>query len=75
MANITHEGKPESGAYRAAVWHKADGNWYDTEDLTVNEVLPQQVVLTETYLQIYELDKDAAPGPPPAPKEDVDMFA
>ena len=75
VANITHEGKPESGAYRAAVWHKADGNWYDTEDLTVNEVLPQQVVLTETYLQIYELDKDAAPGPPPAPKEDVDMFA
>ena len=34
----------------------------------MNEVLPQQVVLTETYLQIYELDKDAAPGPPPAPR-------
>ena len=75
VANVTHEGKPESGAYRAAVWHKADGNWYDTEDLTVKEVLPQQVVLTETYLQIYELDKDAKPGEPPAPKEDVDMFS
>ena len=41
-----------------AVYHRADGNWYETQDLTVNEVLPQQVVLTECYLQIYELQPE-----------------
>ena len=46
------------GCYRAMVYHKADANWYETQDLTVTEVLPQQVVLTECYLQIYELQME-----------------
>jgi len=60
VANICHDGKPNVGSYRAMVYHRADGNWYETQDLTVNEVLPQQVVLTECYLQIYELQPEAA---------------
>jgi U4/U6.U5 tri-snRNP-associated protein 2 len=36
------------------VFHRADGNWYDANDLAVDEVLPQQVALTETYVQIWE---------------------
>lgn len=60
VANICHDGKPDAGCYRAMVYHRADGNWYETQDLTVNEVLPQQVVLTECYLQIYELQPEAA---------------
>ena len=39
----------------------------------MNEVLPQQVVLTETYLQIYERRQGRRAPEPPAPKEDVDM--
>lgn len=68
VANICHDGKPNAGSYRAMVYHRADGNWYETQDLTVNEVLPQQVVLTECYLQIYELQSDVevAGGPPKA---------
>jgi hypothetical protein len=31
-----------------------DGNWYETNDLFVNEVLAQQVTLGETYVQIYK---------------------
>ena len=58
VANICHDGKPEVGSYRAMVYHRADGNWYETQDLTVTEVLPQQVVLTECYLQIYELQPE-----------------
>jgi hypothetical protein len=46
-------------SYRAMVYHRADGNWYETQDLTVNEVLPQQVVLTECYLQVYELQPES----------------
>ena len=55
VANVSHDGKPEDGAYRAMVFHKADGNWYEVCDLSVAEVLPQQVALAETYAQIYEL--------------------
>ncbi len=31
------------------VYHKADGNWYETQDLTVTEVLPQQIGLGGQY--------------------------
>jgi U4/U6.U5 tri-snRNP-associated protein 2 len=55
VANVCHDGKPAEGSYRAMVHHVADGNWYEVNDLVVSEVLPQQVVLTECYLQIYQL--------------------
>ena len=35
VANVSHDGKPEDGAYRAMVFHKADGNWYEVCDLSV----------------------------------------
>ena len=54
VANIVHDGTPAAGGYRAMVYHAPDGNWYETQDLNVVEVLPQQVNLTETYVQIYE---------------------
>jgi len=46
LANVDSAGK-------ATVKH-VDGNWYETNDLFVNEVLAQQVTLGETYLQIYK---------------------
>ena len=54
IANIVHDGAPDDGSYRAMVYHAPDKNWYETQDLRVAEVLPQQVNLTETYVQIYE---------------------
>ena len=54
IANIVHDGTPDDGSYRAMVYHAPDKNWYETQDLRVAEVLPQQVNLTETYVQIYE---------------------
>jgi len=46
LANVDSAGK-------ATVKH-VDGNWYETNDLFVNEVLAQQVTLGETYVQIYK---------------------
>jgi len=57
VANVVHDGpsiEDESSSYRAMVYHAPDKNWYETQDLRVEEVLPQQVNLTETYVQIYE---------------------
>jgi U4/U6.U5 tri-snRNP-associated protein 2 len=51
---VCHDGAADAGAFRAQVFHRADGNWYDARDLAVDEVLPQQVALTETYVQIWE---------------------
>ena len=54
LANVCHEGKPGHGYYHVHVNRRSEGLWYDIEDLSVTEVLPQQVVLSETYVQLYE---------------------
>lgn len=54
-------GKPGAGSYRGQVLHRADGMWYDMQDLAVTEVLPQQVALAEAFVQVYEL-KGAGPA-------------
>ena len=36
------------------VLHRANDEWYTIDDLSVQEILAQQVALTETYLQIFE---------------------
>jgi len=70
VANVCHDGAADAGTFRAQVFHRADGNWYDARDLAVDEVLPQQVALAETYVQIWERRQtDAAPRR--AEEEDV----
>jgi len=49
LANVDSAGK-------ATVRH-VDGNWYETHDLFVNEVLAQQVTLGESYFQIYRMNR------------------
>ena len=62
VANVCHDGAADAGTFRAQVFHRADGNWYDARDLAVDEVLPQQVALAETYVQIWERrETDVAP--------------
>lgn len=41
LANIVHEGKPESGTYRVQVRHKPTDEWFDIQDLHVNNIMPQ----------------------------------
>eukprot|EP00850_Spirogloea_muscicola_P004648 SM000020S05998 [mRNA] locus=s20:376993:380211:+ [translate_table: standard] len=57
IANIVHEGKPGEGFYRVFVQRKSEEAWYEMQDLHVVETLPQMVALSETYVQIYELQE------------------
>lgn len=53
VANVCHDGTPGNGHYRTQVLHSPDGLWYEAHDLAITEVLPQQVAMTEAYLQIW----------------------
>ena len=70
VANVCHDGAADAGAFRAQVFHRADGNWYDARDLAVDEVLPQQVALAETYVQVWER-READVAPRRAEEEDA----
>ncbi|XP_050740730.1 U4/U6.U5 tri-snRNP-associated protein 2 isoform X2 [Drosophila biarmipes] len=60
VANIVHDGDPKKGTYRAHILHKANGQWYEMQDLHVTEILPQMITLTESYIQIYERCADSS---------------
>ncbi|RCH80337.1 U4/U6.U5 tri-snRNP-associated protein 2, partial [Rhizopus stolonifer] len=57
VANICHEGKPESGSYKVHVRHRGTGQWYQIQDLIVEEIMPQMIFLSESYIQIWERKK------------------
>lgn len=64
VANIVHDGQPESGTYRCHVLHKGTGKWYELQDLHVKEIEPQMLALSEAYIQIYELQRGVTKKPP-----------
>lgn len=57
IANIVHEGDPQAGVgtYKAHILHKGSGKWFEMQDLHVKEILPQMITLSESYIQIWEL--------------------
>jgi len=55
VATICHDGQAVGGTYRCHIERKVERIWYEVQDLRVTEVLPQIVNLSETYMQIYEL--------------------
>eukprot|EP00347_Sterkiella_histriomuscorum_P008920 403343237 len=54
IANIIHEGKHDNGQYRVQIHHKPTDEWYDIQDLHVNQIMPQQVVVSECYILVFE---------------------
>uniref|UniRef100_T1GP84 ubiquitinyl hydrolase 1 n=1 Tax=Megaselia scalaris TaxID=36166 RepID=T1GP84_MEGSC len=56
VSNIVHDGEPSKGTFRAHIYHKSNGQWYEMQDLHVTDILPQMITLTESYIQIYELN-------------------
>ena len=65
VANITHdspadvgrEGKHDplqEGSYKCHVQHKASNQWYEIQDLHVQETMPQLIGVSESYLLIFE---------------------
>jgi hypothetical protein len=53
-ANIIHDGKSESGSFRVQVKNKSNEKWYDIQDLSINQIMAQSVVVSESYIHIYE---------------------
>jgi U4/U6.U5 tri-snRNP-associated protein 2 len=54
LANIIHDGKFEAGSFRAQVKNKALDKWYEIQDLYVTNILAQSVIVSESYIHIYE---------------------
>jgi U4/U6.U5 tri-snRNP-associated protein 2 len=65
VANITHqspadvgrEGQSDplqEGSYKCHVQHRGTKQWYETQDLVVQEIMAQQIALSESYLLIFE---------------------
>ncbi|CEP15121.1 hypothetical protein [Parasitella parasitica] len=60
-ANICHEGKPDAGkgTYKVHVRHSGTGQWYQIQDLIVEEIMPQMIFMSESYIQIWERKSNA----------------
>ncbi|CAO3675358.1 unnamed protein product [Rhizopus stolonifer] len=54
LANICHEGESEKGAYKVHVRHRGTEQWYQVQDLIVEEIMPQMIFMSESYIQIWE---------------------
>ncbi len=52
LANIIHDGKPGAGLFRVQVKHS--DKWFDIQDLNVNQIMPQSVTVSESYIHVYE---------------------
>ncbi|CAG8701799.1 9221_t:CDS:10, partial [Gigaspora rosea] len=53
IANICHEGKPGKGKgiYKVHVQHRGKDQWYQIQDLIVEEINAQMIFLSESYIQ------------------------
>jgi len=65
VANITHnspadvgrEGKHDplqEGSYKCHIEHRSSNQWFETQDLHVEETMPQLIGVSESYLLIFE---------------------
>merc|ERR1711977_20665 len=54
IASVSHEGKVDKGNYKVYIHRWVEDLWYEVQDLTVVEVLPQMVALSAPYIQVYE---------------------
>jgi U4/U6.U5 tri-snRNP-associated protein 2 len=55
IANIIHDGTADKGSYRVQVKkHSSREDWVDIQDLYVANILPQDVVVSQSYIHFYE---------------------
>jgi U4/U6.U5 tri-snRNP-associated protein 2 len=65
LANICHvspvdvgrEGQTDPlqlGSYKCHVQHRGSGQWYEMQDLHVQETMPQLIGLSESYILIFQ---------------------
>ncbi|KAI8923126.1 hypothetical protein BC831DRAFT_472634, partial [Entophlyctis helioformis] len=56
VANICHEGRPGpgNGVYKVHLLSKGKDQWFQIQDLFVEEIVAQMILLAETYVQVWE---------------------
>ncbi|EGC30071.1 hypothetical protein DICPUDRAFT_41968 [Dictyostelium purpureum] len=54
LATIKHEGEPNSGNYSVYILNKGKDKWFEMQDLTIKETMPQLIAVSECYFLIYE---------------------
>ena len=57
VASVVHVGSAmhnDSAQYLIQMLHPASGKWYAIRDLSIEEILPQTVLLSESYILCYE---------------------
>jgi U4/U6.U5 tri-snRNP-associated protein 2 len=54
ISNIIHDGKFKGGSFRIQVKNKAFDKWFDIQDLNVNPIMAQSVLVSESYIHLYE---------------------
>lgn len=54
IATVSHLGEGPQGTYKAYVHRAAEKQWYDVQDLLIQETIPDSVAISEAYLQVYE---------------------
>jgi hypothetical protein len=55
LASVSHVGaKRPDGVYKAYMHRAGDSTWYEVQDLMIGETVPEAVVISEAYLQVYE---------------------
>jgi len=62
LANISEEGTATSATYKVHVRNRATDQWFQIQDLRVEEILPQMIFLSESYIQIWERKRWPANG-------------
>ena len=55
VSTICHEGKSDSGSYKAFVLHPVSHQWFDCNGIRVKKTSPQNVASAESYIQIWKL--------------------
>ena len=50
VGNVLHEGKPEAGSYKAQAVHRAEGGWYELQELHVSGIEEEFVSFSEVIL-------------------------
>jgi U4/U6.U5 tri-snRNP-associated protein 2 len=56
-ADVGREGKHDplqEGSYKCHVQNRSTQQWYEIQDLHVQEVMPHQIGISESYLLIFE---------------------
>jgi len=54
VASITHTGKPEEGEFKVHIFHEVTGEWFECDHLRIQAVLPGDVAISPTYIQIWK---------------------